>query len=153
MKRALVMLAAASTLWLSASVLAQNGNRAAGHANTLTPQEQKEGWVLLFDGKTLDKWNVTPALAKVWKVVDGTIKADLSDAGGTMLTKDTLRQFRAESGGSRAPGHQLGHHAAQSRRLGRRRRPARNRRRIPAAPATSCRFATGIPATTAAATS
>jgi hypothetical protein len=93
MKRALVMLAAASTLWLSASVLAQNGNRAAGHANTLTPQEQKEGWVLLFDGKTLDKFNVTPALAKVWKVVDGTIKADLSDAGGTMLTKESFDNF------------------------------------------------------------
>ncbi len=90
MKRAL-MLAAASTVWLSASVWAQNG--AAGHANMLTPQEQKEGWVLLFDGKTLDKWNVTPELAKVWKVVDGTIKADLSDAGGTMLTKESFDNF------------------------------------------------------------
>ena len=119
MKRALVMLAAASTVWLSASVWAQNG--AAGHANMLTPQEQKEGWVLLFDGKTLDKWNVTPALAKVWKVVDGTIKADLSDAGGTMLPRRASTQLRAESRISRAPGHQLRHHAAQSARRGGRR--------------------------------
>jgi hypothetical protein len=64
-----------------------------GEANALTAQEQKEGWILLFDGKTLDKWNVTPALAKVWKVSDGAIKADLSDAGGTMLTKDTFDNF------------------------------------------------------------
>jgi hypothetical protein len=74
-----------------APVMAQHG--AMGHANMLTSQEQKEGWMLLFDGKTLDKWTVTPALAKVWKVADGAIKADLSDAGGTMLTKDTFDNF------------------------------------------------------------
>jgi len=66
---------------------------AAGQPNTLTPQEQKEGWVLLFDGQTLDKWNATPELAKVWKVVDGAIKADPSGAGGTMLSKDTFDNF------------------------------------------------------------
>src|SRR5687768_4003327 len=77
---------------LSATVWAQNGGR-MGDTNALTAQEQKEGWILLFDGKTLDKWNVTPALAKVWKVSDGAIKADLSDAGGTMLTKDTFDNF------------------------------------------------------------
>ena len=94
MKRTLVVLAAAAaTVWLSASALAQNGNPASGHANTLTAQEQKDGWVLLFDGKTLDKWNVTPELAKVWKVVDGTIKADLSGDGGTMYTKETFDNF------------------------------------------------------------
>jgi hypothetical protein len=93
MKRTLIVLSAAAAMWLSAPVLAQNGG-AAGHPNTLTPQEQKEGWMLLFDGKSLDKWNVTPELAKVWKVVDGTIKADLSDAGGTMLTKDSFDNFQ-----------------------------------------------------------
>ena len=75
------------------SVWAQEGARMGGHANTLSSQEQKEGWILLFDGRSLDKWNVTPALAKVWKVADGAIKADLTDAGGTMLTKDTFDNF------------------------------------------------------------
>ena len=93
MKLTRVMLAAAAAVYLSASVLAQNGNRMVGQPNALTPQEQQEGWMLLFDGKTLDKWNVTPALAKVFKVSDGAIKADLSDAGGTMLTKDTFDNF------------------------------------------------------------
>ena len=79
----------AAALCLSVSVLAQS----AGHANMLSSQEQKEGWMLLFDGKTLGKWNVTPELAKVWKVADGAIKADLSDAGGTMLTNDTFDNF------------------------------------------------------------
>jgi hypothetical protein len=85
--------AAAAAICLSVSVSAQNGDHMAGHANALTSQEQKDGWILLFDGKSLDKWNVTPALAKVWKVADGAIKADMSDAGGTLLTKDTFDNF------------------------------------------------------------
>lgn len=91
MKQTRFTWALAAMMALSVTAWAQNG--AAGAANTLTAQEQKDGWILLFDGKTLDKWNVTPALAKVWKVSDGAIKADLSDAGGTMLTKDTFDNF------------------------------------------------------------
>jgi hypothetical protein len=70
----------------------QNGNN-AGRPNELTAKEQQEGWMLLFDGKTLDKWDVTPELAKVWKVVDGTIKADLSGDGGTLLSKEEFANF------------------------------------------------------------
>lgn len=93
MKHTRVILAAAAAVCMSASVWAQSGSRMSDHANALTPQEQQDGWILLFDGKTLDKWTVTPALAKVFKVSDGAIKADLSDAGGTMLTKDTFDNF------------------------------------------------------------
>jgi hypothetical protein len=82
-----------ASVCLYAAAWAQNGNRATSQPNTLTSQEQQEGWILLFDGKTLDKWNLTPALAKVWKVADGSIKADLSDAGGTLLTKDSFDNF------------------------------------------------------------
>src|SRR5919107_1299465 len=93
MKHTRLMWALIATIGVGVTVMAQEGGRMAGHANTLTAQEQKEGWILLFDGKTLDKWNVTPALAKVWKVSDGAIKADLTDAGGTMLTKDSFDNF------------------------------------------------------------
>jgi hypothetical protein len=93
MKHTRLMLAAAAAVCLSASVLAQSGSRMSGHANVLTSQEQQEGWMLLFDGRSLDQWTVTPALAKVFKVADGAIKADLSDAGGTMLTKETFDDF------------------------------------------------------------
>ena len=93
MKQTTFMWALVAMIGLSVTTWAQNGNRMGGHANMLTAQEQKEGWILLFDGKSLDKWNVTPALAKVFKASDGAIKADLSDAGGTLLTKDTFNNF------------------------------------------------------------
>jgi len=38
--------------------------------NTLTKQEQSEGYRLLFDGKTLDGWKGDP---KLWSVRDGVI--------------------------------------------------------------------------------
>src|SRR5688572_28895773 len=41
--------------------------------NTLTPSEQRLGWQLLFDGKTLDKWRGYAAreVPAGWQVVDG----------------------------------------------------------------------------------
>ena len=91
--RRIVMAATAATLWAGLGLQAQHGGQTAGRANSLTAQEQQEGWMLLFDGKTLDKWTVTPELAKVFKTIDGAIKADLSGAGGTMLTKETFGNF------------------------------------------------------------
>ena len=118
-----------------------------GHANTLTSQEQQEGWILLFDGKTLDKWNVTPELAEVYKVVDGAIKADLSDAGGTMLTKDTFDNFVLKVEFRAHPDINSGIILQQPPTQGRRRpRLAKNRLRLlAAAPATSCRSANRNP--------
>src|SRR4030095_5960117 len=80
---------AALTVCLSASVLAQRG----GAPNTLTGKEKKEGWILLFDGKTLDQFNVTPNLVKVFNVVDGAIKTDAKAGGGTMYTKEQFSNF------------------------------------------------------------
>ena len=150
MKRALLMLAV--TVCLSALAWAQNGNR-AGHANTLTGQEQQEGWMLLFDGTTLDKWTVTPELAKVYKVVNGAIKADLSDAGGTMLTKDTFDNFVLRVEFRAHPDINSGI-ILRSPRPGRHQpRPARNRPLLlAAARVMSCRFGIETPATTAAVT-
>ncbi len=66
--------------------------------NTLTAAEQKEGFELLFDGKSLDKFIVPPDQAKVWRVVSGVIRNEQAAPGATILTKEDFGNFvlRAE---------------------------------------------------------
>ncbi len=45
--------------------------------NTLTPDEQKAGWILLFDGKSFEGWvdpNLKRPPAHAWAVIDGCLK-------------------------------------------------------------------------------
>ena len=75
-----------------------------GEPNTLSRQEKKEGWKLLFDGKTTRGWhnfNKT-TIGKSWVVADGTLMLDArQDAegnwqapdGGDILTKDAYENF------------------------------------------------------------
>lgn len=65
--------------------------------NTLTDQEQKDGWLLLFDGKTLNGWrdyNGT-SLTEPWHVVDGCIQAkgEGSDGSGYIVTDKEYENF------------------------------------------------------------
>jgi hypothetical protein len=61
----------------------------AAEPNTLSEQEKKDGFVLLFDGKTLDGWRnykkdqVNPK----WTVADGTITLLSKGAGDLISTK------------------------------------------------------------------
>ncbi len=44
--------------------------------NTLSKQEKKDGWILLFDGKSFNGWrgyNMTEVPASEWEVVNGTM--------------------------------------------------------------------------------
>ncbi len=72
--------------------------------NTLTPEEEAEGWKLLFDGKTLDGWrNYGKAtLGKSWIVDNGTITLDATKKangewqvadGGDILTDGEYENF------------------------------------------------------------
>lgn len=65
--------------------------------NTLTTKEQKQGWQLLFDGKSLDGWrdyNGT-AITGPWMIQDGTIFAEGGgdDANGYIVTKKQYENF------------------------------------------------------------
>ncbi len=68
---------------------------AAAQPNTLTSEEKKAGWILLFDGKTMKGWvdpsKETPP-GNAWSIVDGTLKATQH----ANITEDlfTERKFR-----------------------------------------------------------
>src|SRR5262249_25553742 len=61
---------------LIAALLAASALTAA--SNALTPQEKSAGWILLFDGKTLNGW-VDPAKHNPpgdgWSIDDGCLKS------------------------------------------------------------------------------
>ena len=93
MRNLLIGLVGFSVL-VGAPVLAQQG----GAPNTLTAAEQKDGFELLFDGKSLDKFIVPPDQTKVWRVVNGVIRNEQAAPGATILSKEDFGNFvvRAE---------------------------------------------------------
>jgi hypothetical protein len=57
-------------------------------ANSLTPQEKKEGYILMFNGKNLDGWDGNPAL---WSVADGAI---VGSSDGHPFTVNTFLIYK-----------------------------------------------------------
>ena len=66
---------------------------AASDPNTLTAQQKKDGWKLLFDGKTLDGWRGWKQQGPPdgWKVVDGAITRVAK--AGDLVTVDQYGSF------------------------------------------------------------
>jgi hypothetical protein len=62
--------------------------------NQLTPEEFAEGWVLLFDGETLNGWKAynghTP---KTWSVNENSIYCDGSKGGDDLMTIEHFGDF------------------------------------------------------------
>ena len=57
-------------------------------ANTISPNEAKEGWTLLWDGKTTDGWRgakLSTFPAKGWKIEDGILKVMKSGGAESRL--------------------------------------------------------------------
>ena len=66
---------------------------AAADLNTLTPAEQKDGWKLLFDGKSLTGWRTYKEGGKIgagWIVEDGLLKKQAKIGGGDMMTEQPI---------------------------------------------------------------
>ncbi|MHA4811906.1 3-keto-disaccharide hydrolase [Flavitalea flava] len=97
MKNTLFVLPA--ILLMSAIPFSRNANPASEQKpNTLSPEEKKEGWSLLFDGSTTSGWHTygkTTVLAQ-WEAKDGTIhlnKGAGKDQGGDLLTNQEYSDF------------------------------------------------------------
>ena len=66
--------------------------------NTLTAAEKKEGWKLLFDGKTTTGWHtyLRDTVGSKWQVQDGAIIFDPSkpsNGGGDLVTNDSYENY------------------------------------------------------------
>jgi len=70
--------------------------------NALSPAEQQEGWLLLFDGNTKNGWHVynKKSDGSAWKAVDGTLFFDPSQkegnkvvGGGDIVTDEEFSNF------------------------------------------------------------
>jgi hypothetical protein len=62
--------------------------------NSLSEQEIKDGWRLLFDGQDLSAWRnyQKPDLNSGWLAVDGEMQLQ-GEGGGDILTKDSFNDF------------------------------------------------------------
>ena len=88
MKTLKIVLAAMCVLFAAGSF--------AEKPNKLTKKEKKEGWVLIFDGKTSNGWRgytKTKFPEKGWAIVDGTIRCLEKGGGGDIIFDKTLTNF------------------------------------------------------------
>ena len=67
----------------------------AAEPNTLTDQEKKDGWKLLFDGKSLDGWHNFKAttVKPGWQVKDGTLACVNPKNASDLCTADKYDWF------------------------------------------------------------
>jgi len=77
---------------LGLSLLLSVGLSAGPAQNTLAPAEAKDGFQLLFDGKSMSKFAV-PEGQNVWSVVNGSIKSNSNAGTGNLLTKEDFANF------------------------------------------------------------
>jgi hypothetical protein len=92
MKKILV-LSLLAFIAIPCAVLAQKEQK----PNTLTKQEKKEGWKLLFDGESLKGWHSwkRDTAANNWVAKDGQIQYDLANdkAGSDLLTNESYENY------------------------------------------------------------
>lgn len=87
MKQKTLLIALALTLTFAGS---------AQKLNTLSKEEKKAGWELLFNGKNLDGWKIFQGgEVKNWKVIDGVLNNSGvgSDYVGDIITKKEFQDF------------------------------------------------------------
>lgn len=97
-----ILVAGSAVVMLSCNNSASKQVTQATAMNTLTSEEKKEGWELLFDGESTKGWHKygNMPVGKSWKVADGTIYLDASvkkegkvEDGGDIVTDEDFDNF------------------------------------------------------------
>jgi hypothetical protein len=93
-----ILVAGSAVVMLSCNNSASKQTSQSTSMNTLTSEEKKDGWELLFDGESTKGWHKygNKPVGKSWKVADGTIYLDASvkkegkvaDGGDIVTDKD-----------------------------------------------------------------
>jgi hypothetical protein len=77
----------------AASLATVATEQTSGPANQLTAAEKKDGWILLFDGRSLDGWRGykrPDANGTRWKVAEGFLSVDPGDGKDTRGQRDIV---------------------------------------------------------------
>ena len=111
------LLAAIVCISCTPSQKSANGTGDGDTPNQLTRQQQKEGWELLFDGKTTSGWHnhgMKPA-GSAWKIESGVLYLDIDSkksggagAGGNLVTDREFENFHLKLEWKIAPGGNSG---------------------------------------------
>lgn len=97
-----ILVAGSAVVMLSCNNSASKQVTQSTAMNTLTNEEKKEGWELLFDGESTKGWHKygNKPVGKSWKVADGTIYLDASikkegkvEDGGDIVTDEDFDNF------------------------------------------------------------
>jgi 3-keto-disaccharide hydrolase len=82
-------------LILAVAALTMTTGAQAPTDNTLTAAEQKAGWRLLFDGKTIDQWRNYKGteIGTNWTIVDGAITLTTPRRAVDIISKDEFTDF------------------------------------------------------------
>lgn len=85
-----------STVFSLLLILGLSINMSNAQHNTLTEEEQQEGWILLFDGESLDHWrgyNSGTFPEDGWVAEDGALTVLEDGGGGDIITRHKYGDF------------------------------------------------------------
>ena len=92
-----ILIAGCSVVMLACNNSASKQTPQAPAMNTLTKEETKEGWELLFDGMSTKGWHKygNKPVGNAWKVADGTLYFDAAnkEQGGDIVTDEDFDNF------------------------------------------------------------
>ena len=100
-----------------AGLLLLNNGFAQAHCNKISAKEKKDGWKLLFDGKTTKGWHCygKTTVGSAWKIEDGVLILDTTNKkngknvdGGNLLTDEEFENFHLKLEWKISPGGNSG---------------------------------------------